>query len=83
VLDEPRDRADAISVLDAGGHRVDLIDTTSGGLDTRRSFPLRNGRSVVLTVGAGATTLTFSRGGELVDSMPLDLVPGETILLRR
>ena len=41
------------------------------------------GNSVVLTVGSEGTTLVFKKHGEIVDSLPLDLTPGETTMIRR
>ena len=83
ILAEPWDWADAISAQDGNGRALRLIDTSSGTVDSRDRFPLQEGKSVVLTVGADAATLVFHKGHELVDSIPLDLVPGDTVRIER
>jgi hypothetical protein len=78
----PRNRADRLQVLDAGGALVLLSVFHGSGAHASHEMPIRDGRSDVLAVEERAATLVLYRGDEEVARLPLDLVPGPTNVVR-
>lgn len=81
-LDEPRDRADRLQVLDRAGRPVLLSVFHGPGAHASFEMPILDGRSAVLSVEERAALLVLHRGPEEVATIPLHLAPGPTNLIR-
>ena len=75
-------RADELQVVGEGGVPLELVDLDGGGLTPRPSIEVVEGLSPALAVPASAVEAILLRGGEEVARVPLQLAPGELLLLR-
>ncbi len=76
-LREPLDRYDALAVADGSGKRLDVLILTEGSVTALSEVPLVNGRSGVVSVSSRARELRLFKDGALIDTLPLELLPGE------
>ncbi len=77
VLRPPVDRFDRIRVFDEEGQRLDLMVLTEGSVNAWTDVALVEGRSGVVSVSSRARMLQLFKDGALVDTLDLDLIPGE------
>ena len=68
---------DSIQVADGEGQRLDLLELTEGSVSAWTSVDLIDGKSGVVSVSSRARELRLFKGKTLVETRPLDLVPGD------
>ncbi len=76
------DEADEVAVLDAQGEELVISEFLGNGRREMQRFPIQDGRTNTLGVGDEGKTLVLFKGGEEVRRVPLQLVPGERVVLR-
>jgi hypothetical protein len=77
VLRESAGRFDAIEVADGDGKRLDILVLTEGSVNAWSGVDLVDGRSGVVSVSSHARKLLLKKDGEVVETRPLDLLPGD------
>ena len=77
VTVDPPDAVDAIHVTDVDGNRQEILLMRADGYSNFGDFQLVEGRSGVVTVNSDAAYLNLVLEGEVVETMPLVLRPGE------
>lgn len=82
VLDDPG-LADSFGVTDAHGARRPVARIRAGSHDDDVAMPLHQGRSDVVAVGGDADEVVLLKHGQVVASVPVRLVAGETVVVRR
>ena len=75
-LDPPHERADGFRVLDEAGQALVLNVMSGEGAQFGPRMPLLDGRSAVVAVDEGATTLVLEKEGREVGRQPLSLTAG-------
>jgi RNA polymerase sigma factor (sigma-70 family) len=75
------DEADSLSVLDERGTVLVLSEFLGNGRREAERMPIRDGRSNTLGIGDEARTIALFKGGIEVRRAPLQLVPGERIVV--
>jgi len=76
TLDDP-ERADGLSLEDAHGRALDLVFQLGGVICMSSGVQITNGRTERLTTDESAVTLVLRKGAEVVERIPIRLVPGE------
>ena len=74
--------ADQLGILDADGHEMIISEFRGNNREERERHPIVDGRSAMLAVGDGATTLVLYRAGGEVRRTPVRLTPGTPSNLR-
>jgi RNA polymerase sigma-70 factor (ECF subfamily) len=77
VLRESDGRFDAISMADAEGRGLDLLVLSEGSVNAWTSVALVGGRSGVVSVSSHARQLRLLEDGAVVETLEVDLVPGD------
>jgi hypothetical protein len=70
-------RFDQIQAADGEGKRLDLLVLTEGSTNAYTGIELVGGRSGIVSVSERARELRFLKDGAVVETKPLDLVPGD------
>ncbi len=70
--------AESARASDDEGRPVHFLDVRADGYSNYAELRLLNGRSGSVVLSSDATTITLWRAGELVEAIPVRLVPGET-----
>ncbi len=73
--------ADSFRVTSERAEPVTILEMRADGYSNYDSFPIVDGRSGVVTVTSDAAYLHLGKGGEIVETLPLDLRPGEVHIL--
>jgi len=68
---------DSIEVADGEGQRLDILVLTEGSVNAWSGVALTDGKSGVISVSSRARELRLFKGKTLVETRPLDLVPGD------
>ena len=77
VLRESDGRFDSIQVVDGEGKPLDLLVLTEGSVNAWTGVSLVEGRSGVVSVSSRARQLKLLKDRALIETRPLDLVPGD------
>ena len=73
-----------IQLRDEREEILSIWEHTGGTNRSQRSFPLTEGRTPVVSASEQARTLLFLGGdGEVLERMPIHLVPGQLNLIQR
>ncbi len=75
--------ADSARASDDDGLTVQFLDVRADGYSNYAELRLANGRSGSVVLPSDAVTITLWRAGELVETIPVRLVPGETMRITR
>ena len=81
ILASRKERADAVAVEDELGRRLDMQIIRDGSVSSSNGMSLVDGKTGVFAVGGQARELVLVLGTEIVDRLPLELVPGEIVTL--
>ena len=81
--DGGEDAAEGFTVLDAEGERLFLVTREANRMSSMHVADVVGGRSQVFWIREDASRLVLRRGGEVVASQPMHLVPGEITVVRR
>jgi protocatechuate 3,4-dioxygenase beta subunit len=79
---DPESGVDAFEVHDASGEQLGINLFEGGGRMTLHHMPVAEVGTAVLGVSDDAQTMVLFAGGEELDRLPLDLLPGETVVVR-
>jgi RNA polymerase sigma-70 factor (ECF subfamily) len=77
VLRDAVGRFDGIAMADGEGKPLDLLVLTEGSVNAWTSVSLVEGRSGVVSVSARARTLKLLKDRAVIETRPIDLVPGD------
>jgi hypothetical protein len=75
--------ADAARATDDSGGTMDFVDARADGSSIYARLVLAIGRSGLVALSSDATTIVLAKSGEVVESIPVRLVPGEVARIVR
>jgi RNA polymerase sigma-70 factor (ECF subfamily) len=76
-VEPPFDRADEVAIRDGDDKLLQIIQANSVRTRYGLTVPLEEGRSGILSVRSSARTLQLKKNGQVVESHPITLAPGE------
>ena len=82
-LHERLDRDLSMSVVDGDGSALPILEMRADGYTTREVHHLLRGRSGVVSITSDARALVLLHGDDVVETIPLQPRPGQTIYISR